>query len=141
MEEWKPIRDVMTSAVETIDAGAPLTDAAGSMIESNVGSLVIVDEGDYPIGILTRTDIVEFAADIDAVTGNDVPIVGEKMATDIVTVSRNAVFEDAVEKLLSNDIHHLPVVDDDGKLAGIITTTDLGTVFTSAPETPRGLKF
>lgn len=140
MDEWKPIRDVMTSDVETIDAEASLTDAAESMIESNVGSLVIVDEDDHLIGILTQTDIVEFAADTDAVTGSDVPPVREKMATDIVTVSRNAVFEDAVEKLLSNDIHHLPVVDE-GKLAGIITTTDLGTVFTSAPEASRGFKF
>lgn len=140
MEEWKPIRDVMTSDVKTIDPEAPLTDAAESMIKSNVGSLVIVDEDDHPIGILTQTDIVEFAADTDAVTGNDVPPVREKMATDIVTVSRNAVFEDAVEKLLSNDIHHLPVMDE-GKLAGIITTTDLGTVFTSAPEGARGFKF
>lgn len=131
----------MTSSVETIDAEAPLTDAARAMIESNIGSLVIVDEDDHPIGILTQTDIVEFAADPDAVTGDDVPTVGETMATDIVTISLEAVFEDAVEKLVTNDIHHLPVVDD-GKLAGIITTTDLGTVFTAASEkAPRGLKF
>lgn len=141
MDEWKPIRDVMTSAVETIDPDALLTDAAAAMIESNVGSLVTVDEDDHPIGILTRTDIVKFVADPDAITGDDVPTVGEMMATDIVTISLEAVFEDAVEELLSNEIHHLPVVDD-GKLAGIITTTDLGTVFAAASEeTPWGLKF
>lgn len=129
--EWKAVSHVMTSSVETIAPDAPVTDAARAMIDNNVGSLVIVDEENYPQGIITRTDIVKFVADHESVTEGDVPSVRSKMTTDVVTVSRNDPFQEAVSKMLSNDIHHLPVVQD-GKLVGIVTTTDLGTVFSSA---------
>lgn len=129
--EWRAVSHVMTPSVETIDADSPVTDAARTMIEESVGSLVIVDDEERPEGIITRTDIVEFASHSEAVTGGDVPTVREKMTTDVVTVSKNAPFQDAVNEMITNDIHHLPVVQD-GKLAGIVTTTDLGTVFSSA---------
>lgn len=132
MDEWKPIRDVMTTDVETIEPDALMTDAARKMSDTNIGSLVIVDENESPTGIISQTDIVEFAAELESITGNDIPPVREWMATDVVTVSRDSVFEEVVKKLVSNDIHHLPVVDN-GELVGIVTTTDLGTVFSSAP--------
>lgn len=132
MDEWKPIRDVMTTEVETIEPDASMTDAARRMSETNIGSLVIVDENESPTGIITRTDIVEFTAALESASGDDIPPVRERMATDVVTVSPSSVFEEAVTKLVSNEIHHLPVVDD-GELVGIITTTDLGTVFSAAP--------
>jgi len=129
--EWKAVSHAMTPSVETIDADNPVTDAARAMIEKGVGSLVIVSDENRPEGIITRTDIVEFASDSEAVTGGDVPTVREKMTTDVVTIPKNAPFQDAVNEMITNDIHHLPVIQD-GKLAGIVTTTDLGTVFSSA---------
>lgn len=131
--DWKPVGEVMTSSVETIGADDPITDAARTMIDNQVGSLVIVDEDDRPEGILTRTDVVEFASSDDSVTGDGVPNVRSMMTTDVITVTRNTPFDEAVNAMMSNGVHHLPVVDDES-LEGIVTTTDLSEVFESSSD-------
>lgn len=128
--EWEPVSEIMTPSVVTVTPDDPLTDAARTMIDNKVGSLVVVDEGENVAGIVTRTDVVEFVADSESTRSESSPTVRSRMTTDVVTISRDATFEEAVDKLMSHDIHHLPVMHD-GELDGIITTTDLGSVFSS----------
>ncbi len=47
------------------------------------------------------------------------------MTKDVITISANQTAKDASDILFSKRIHHLPVVDDDQKLIGIITSYDL----------------
>lgn len=120
----------MTPSVETVTPEDPLTEAAQAMIDNKVGSLVVVDEDENVEGIITRTDVVKFVADRESMESESIPAVSSRMTTDVVTVARDDTFEEAVDKLMSHDIHHLPVMHD-GEIVGIITTTDLGSVFSS----------
>ncbi|WIV68596.1 CBS domain-containing protein [Natrialbaceae archaeon AArc-T1-2] len=65
--------------------------------------------------------------------------VARLMSTDLRTISPDTLVEDAAEAMLTNDVSSLIVVDDDGGLDGILTTTDfVGIVAESHPkaETP-----
>jgi CBS domain-containing protein len=50
--------------------------------------------------------------------------VGQLMSDDLKTATKDTLVEDAAETMLSNGIGSLVVVDDDGRLEGILTTTD-----------------
>ena len=119
------VRQVMTPSVVTIHPDDPVTDAARAMLDAGIGSLVIVGEDNRPEGILTRTDFVALATDENAVTGSEVPSVRSLMETNILSVRPEDSLEDAVETMSDHGIHHLPVVNDDEEVVGIVTTTDL----------------
>lgn len=55
------VKEVMTNAVETIEADVALAEAAARMLDRRIGSLVVVEQG-RPIGILTEGDFVRHAA-------------------------------------------------------------------------------
>jgi acetoin utilization protein AcuB len=52
-----PVRDIMSSPVTTVDADAELAEAAQTMLEDKVGSIVVVED-ERPVGILTETDLL-----------------------------------------------------------------------------------
>jgi len=114
------VREIMRSPVETISPGAAVVEAAERLRDAGIGSLVVVHGGE-PVGIITESDVVAVAAargDTDALTVRDV------MSGDLVTIDPESTVEAAVERLRTNDVKKLPVIDD-GKLAGIVTTTDI----------------
>jgi CBS domain-containing protein len=52
-------------------------------------------------------------------------MVKEVMNTEVVTLGRNEKLSPAEQLMRQNRIRHIPIVDDDGKLSGVITKTDL----------------
>lgn len=57
------VRDVMTSPARTITGSSSLDEAARQMTEEHVHRLVVVDEGQTPIGVISESDIVREIAD------------------------------------------------------------------------------
>lgn len=112
----------MTSPVLTVETEAPLDDAAAAMLDQGIKSVVAVDEDCRPEGILTSTDFVQLAAD-RAAAGETT--VGDYMTQDIVTATSGEPVPEVAERMLDEAINHLPVVDPDGQVTGILTTTDL----------------
>jgi CBS domain-containing protein len=96
------------------------------MLESHVGSLIVVDaEGTArrPIGILTDRDIVSgqlrLSADLYCLT------VGDVMTPDPLTVAPNEGVTEAIEAMHARKVRRAPVVDGSGNLMGIVTLDDL----------------
>ena len=114
------VEDVMTTPVETTAPDATAGEAARLLEEADVGSLVVCD-GDDAVGIITESDVVGLVArDVDA----ELVRVADAMSTDLVTVRPDDAIEEAARLLVENDIRRLPVCED-GRLVGIVTTTDL----------------
>ena len=114
-------RDVVVA-----EAGTPVLEAAQLMRAHHVGNLVVVDSpanGTKPVGIVTDRDIVievvATGASVDALT------VGDIMSAGIVTVTEDTKLMDAVALMRSKGVRRLPVVDSNGKLAGILTVDDV----------------
>jgi CBS domain-containing protein len=120
------VSDFSNPFVATVSRATPLTDAARLMREQHVGSLVVVDEtgtGRVPVGILTDRDIVVavVAREVDprALTAGDV------MSNDLATVRPTDSAADALERMRRRGVRRLPVVAENGTLAGIVTIDDL----------------
>lgn len=54
-----PVRNLTSSSVATINRSAPLDQAVEMMFEKEISSLVVTDDDETPLGILTKTDIIE----------------------------------------------------------------------------------
>lgn len=109
---------------EPVVAGADdsLRSAAYTLWRENVGALVVRDGGTVPSGILSERDVVARAAhgdDLDAVT------VGEAMSTHVIAARIGDTAHDVAYQMLEHGIRHLPVVDDEGRLVGLVSIRDV----------------
>ena len=115
------VRDVMSSPVRTTRVGDSVKDAVRKMNKFRIGCLVVM-QGARSVGILTERDImrkvVEPCIDPSLINVSDV------MSTPITTIDPVASVEDAAMIMSRERIKKLPVVED-GRLIGIVTSTDL----------------
>lgn len=106
----------------TIGTGADLVEAARLMRESHVGFLVVSD-GAGPLGVITDRDIVleAVAAGIDA----GAVTVRDAMTADPVTLTADTSLEDALDCLRAAGVRRAPVVDDGGRIVGVLSIDDV----------------
>ncbi|MGI0074281.1 MAG: CBS domain-containing protein [Nitrosotalea sp.] len=115
------VRDIMVRDVITINHNKTAKDVALLMAEKGISSLVVVKDGS-PIGLVTERDLVQKVSTTDK-KSSEVPL-AELMSPNFRWVEPMTPIEDAVQKMLNKNIRRLLVLDN-GKLAGIITETDL----------------
>ncbi len=120
------IADICKREVAQAPRNATIQVAAKLMRHCHVGTLVVVDDtpgGRVPVGILTDRDIV---IEVDAVDLDPKTItVGDVMAPELVTVRAEEGLLQAAEIMRFKGVRRLPVVDQGGNLAGIISIDDL----------------
>ena len=115
------VSDVMTRAVVTVDADRTADDAAGLMLEFDVGSVVVTREGD-PTGILTETDVL--AAGHGTGKPLDTIPVAEAMSHPLITIAPDASIRSAIARMREESVKKLAVVSGID-LVGILTHTDV----------------
>lgn len=117
-------RDVMTSPVVTLRSDLSLDEAATVLSGHAIGGALVVDYADRPVGVVTREDLVRFAArgpDPDAFRKT---AVAEVMSSQILTVDANALLPDVVETMSRHRAHRIFVCDA-GRTAGVISSLDV----------------
>jgi CBS domain-containing protein len=111
------------SAVVTITDGVSLADAAMTLRDNGIGALVVSNDGQHIDGIVSERDVVRALANHGAsALGRPVSSV---MSTDVVTCRRGDAVESLMLSMTERRIRHLPVVDDDGVLGGVISIGDV----------------
>jgi len=123
---------LMSSPVETVAPDTKAHIAAERMLDEGIGSVIVADDDGQLLGILTATDFVHIAAEqrwaADAT-------VETYMTTDVTTTDANAEVRDIADLMIEERFHHVPVVDDEEGVVGIVTTTDI-TAYISKVQTP-----
>ncbi|HZZ30136.1 MAG TPA: CBS domain-containing protein [Pirellulales bacterium] len=113
------------SQVFSISPQATLEDVVQTLVKNNCGSLVVCEENDctHMLGIITERDILKACA------ARKVPLeryrVSDVMTSDLATCSPNDSVQDAMGMMTDRRIRHLPVINDDGTLVGIVSIGDL----------------
>ncbi|NHN43132.1 CBS domain-containing protein [Halorubellus sp. JP-L1] len=129
------VAQLMTSDPETVAQDTLVEDAANTMLDRGIGSVLVVDDDDRLRGILTTTDFVKIVAERKP---KDETPVSEYMSTEVLTTNAQEPIEEVANRMLEAGIHHMPVVDDDGTPMGIVTTTDLAayvsTIYDPSPN-------
>ena len=109
------VSDLMTTALMTINASEPLSEAKLDMQSGLVHHLPVVDDRGHLVGIVSDRDIVRRA---------DKKRIADVMSRDVVTTRPDAPAHLAASMMLDFRIGSLPVVNDDGALVGVVTITD-----------------
>ena len=127
------VEQIMSRPALTCHAHDPANRAAQVMWESDIGCVVVV-EHDKIVGIVTDRDLC-MAAYTRGVTLAQISV-GDVMTRNVTTIGPDASISEAISRLVKGKIGCLPVVED-GKLAGLITETDLLRCFSDLLQAGR----
>ena len=108
-------------SVVTIRAQASIRQALGVLAQHNIGALVVIEEGERPIGILSERDIVRAAARDEKVFAR---LVEDLMTRDVIVGVPEDDLKAVGHTMTERRIRHLPVVEH-GKLIGIVSIGDV----------------
>ena len=118
----KNVRESMTPNPCSIDADKSVAYAAKMMRDEDVGVAPIV-EGDKLIGMLTDRDI---AIRVVAEGRNpDQVIVRDVASKQVVTIDPQQDLDEALRIMAKHKVRRLPVVEEDGKLVGVVAQADV----------------
>jgi CBS domain-containing protein len=126
--------EVMTAPAVVIGEDRPLAEAVESMLAKNVKRLPVVDSDGRLTGMLSRLDIfrtvMREAPDWKAFQARRIEVanlrcVGDILRRDTHTVGPDAPVSEVIRIIDRNDIQRVAVVDDGGKLLGLISDSDL----------------
>ena len=117
------VRDIMEKNVITIDINETANNAANQMKENDISFLVIIENG-KPVGVVSERDFVQKLC-INNQNSSDVKI-SDIMSYKFRWVNPTTKIEDAIQKMLNNNIRRLLILDVE-KLVGVITQTDLAS--------------
>jgi CBS domain-containing protein len=106
----------------TIDPGMPVRDVMRMMVDQNIGSLIVVQDGS-PVGIFSERDAL-MKLNVDAHTLGDRPV-SDFMTPAPETLEANAKLGFALQRMDAGGYRHLPIVDDAGKLTGMVSVRDI----------------
>lgn len=114
---------ICTRSVDTAAPEESILSAARRMSDRNVGTLVVADTGNRPLGILTDRDLVTriLARGVDPVSTT----VRQVMTRDIEAVTEDSSIEDALRLMRVGGYRRIPVVNPESGLVGILTLDDI----------------
>jgi CBS domain-containing protein len=116
------IRDLMTSNPRTLESGSSVVEAARIMRDEDTGIVPIV-EGERLVGTVTDRDIT-----IRVVAEGKDPgsaTIGEISSRELVTIDPQQNLDEALRLMARHQVRRLPVVEEDGKLVGIVSQADV----------------
>jgi CBS domain-containing protein len=138
----------MTSEVVTIRPDQTFEEAADLLADKGIGAAPVVDADRKVIGLLRDEDLIVSEGNLHVPTwlnffGVDFPIPGQQkhfeeelkrmvaatvadlMTDEFTTTKPDATLADVATKMHDDDVTHMPVVDADGKIVGIISRGDI----------------
>jgi IMP dehydrogenase len=113
----------------TIQREKTVADALNMMEEYHIGGIPVVDNAGYLVGIVTNRDL-RFEQNLQR------PISEVMTSENLITTKQSTNLEEAANILQQHKIEKLPVVDNDGKLVGLVTYKDI----TKAKDKPNACK-
>jgi IMP dehydrogenase len=124
----KRAENVMISDPVTIGGEGTVSDALTLMGDYKIGGIPVIDKSGVLVGIVTNRDL-RFENDMTKK-------ISEIMTRDLITTNQAANLADAVAILQNHKIEKLPIIDEKGKLVGLITYKDI----TKAKDRPTSCK-
>lgn len=133
-------KDVMSSTVITVESGASLQEAWRLMREHRIKALPVIDRSRCLVGIITMADFMraaridqhqglgeklrEFIRPNGAMSADQSALVGQIMTRQVRVTSQDRHVVELMPLFTDSGHHHIPVIDDDKHVVGIITQSD-----------------
>ena len=132
---YRPLSVLMHTTMETIASERTVLEAAQTLAEKRIGSLLVIEAGEM-VGIVTETDVVRkgMATRLSANSTH----VGAVMNYPLIQIDINRTVRDASRLMAEQRIRHLAVTEDN-KVVGILSVRDL-VKMVSVRDKPRFLR-
>ncbi|HSH13845.1 MAG TPA: CBS domain-containing protein [Desulfurivibrionaceae bacterium] len=120
------IGEMCNREVIVIEKSGSIVEAAKLMRQYHVGDLVVIEKrqnGAYPLGIITDRDIV-----IELVAGEvnfEAVTVGDVMSGELLTAREEDEVAETIKRMRGAGVRRVPVVNQRGRLEGVITMDDM----------------
>lgn len=130
MRPDEPIARIMTEAVVVIEADRPVSEVLDCFFQYPIHHLPVVRDGRLA-GMLSSADVMKLECFLPKSTTDRASYLDERltieqlMRTPVVSLQANASLGDAAEQLIESGVHAAPIVDEDDRVLGIVTTTDI----------------
>ena len=115
------IRDIMTKDVKVVRTDTNMQEVVATMIKFDISSIVVIQKN-RPVGLITHKDVLTKVLKpnfpTSAITAKQV------MSSPVIAVKEETSVDEAAKLMAEKGFKKLPVVQD-GKLVGIVTSTDL----------------
>ena len=129
--------DVMSRDIVTVSPSTPARESWRLMIRHAVKALPVIDSGKRLVGIVTLHDFFVGHEMVAGVAGNAAWLVGDIMTDAVMTARPEQDLVDLMPLFSDGGRHHLPVVDKQGRLIGMVTQSDMvAALFRAGIERP-----
>jgi CBS domain-containing protein len=112
----------MTRRVHVAGPGAPFRQLVRLIAENRVSTIPIVDQRGIPIGIVSESDLLLEGKGLVAPKDN---VASKLMTSPVITVLAGASRSQAASLMRERDVRRLVVIDEQGRIAGIVSRGDL----------------
>lgn len=119
--------DIMSVRLITVQPTTRVEDAIRLMVNHKITGLPVVDPDGALVGVVSEYDLLAQLAGRD----RDASVFGEtiRYSTSLETLRAETPLEQIVERFINSRVRRMPVLDADGRLAGIITRRDLMKIY------------
>lgn len=137
------LRRIMSNDVVCGRKNLSLGAVVDLMLSHHIGCLPIVDERRRPLGVITKSDLVEqLGAALEIHRGEDPPSLRTRTAEEVMmplalTLPETATVAHAAAFMASEDTHHVLVIADDARLVGVVSTRDVTLWLADTERLPR----
>ena len=148
IEELKA-EDLMKSPVVTVDADAPLGEAARTMNENHVSGLLVTDQSGKAVGVISLSDIVSYLAGIERAAGEpggfyrlgqpDFRAAGEAVVEELGESEEEPLWETTVDEIMAEEILSVPRKASVPEVARALWERRIHRVFVDGPQGPEGV--
>jgi CBS domain-containing protein len=117
------VESIMTRGVKCVNERQSVKAVVSIMSTNNIGSVIVTENEDVPVGIITETDIVRIAGLTEAFLPHLLAI--DIMSKPVIPIYVGSSIQDAIQTMKLNNVRRLPVLDRRAKIVGIITDKDI----------------
>jgi CBS domain-containing protein len=115
------LTDVMATTIVSVSPEAGIGDTARRMVESDIGAALVLDRNGDMVGVITERDLLRCVSDgLDPATP-----VESRMTRHVLTSTPDTEIAEAMALMVDGHFRHLPVVNDDGQVIGMVSMRDL----------------
>jgi CBS domain-containing protein len=128
------VKDILagkSSVVHTVQASATVLEATQIMNERRIGSVVVM-EGDSMAGMFSERDVLRRVVAEERLPSQ--VLIREVMTTDVICCPPNTDIDKVSRIMRDHRVRHIPVLDDDGRLLGLISIGDVNAYHASDQE-------
>ena len=119
----------------TATPNTTLLDAREKLLRHKLKRLIILDSKKKPVGIITEKDIAKTVYSLGSKPIKSVRVSGF-MSKNLITVKKSATIYDCAKIMKNRKISSVIVINENGTLAGIVTKTDIASVFLTQATSP-----